>query len=261
MEDLIIKLLHLPPVVSEHGPEVDRLLFFVHILMFALAIGWGTFFVFTLWRFRQRRRSQADPVGVKGHLSSYLEVVVAVVEAVLLLGFAIPIWARSASASNFPAEKDSTMVRIIGRQFNWIARYPGPDGTFGQGDAKFVSNQNPLGLDPADPAGKDDLVVEGSEVWVPVNKPVFARISSLDVIHSFAVKPMRITQDAIPGLSNPVWFKPVKTGVFQITCAQLCGNGHSQMRGLLRVVEPAEFAAWLKSKSKTAGSAAAASYE
>lgn len=261
MEEFIIKVLHLPPLASMHGAQVDWLLFLVHLLMLVLFVGWGLFFAFTIWRFRAKRRAAADPVGVRSHVSSYLEVGVAVIEGVLLIGLAIPIWARGAALGNFPAEADATVVRVIGRQFNWMARYPGPDGVFGKGAPEFVSAQNPLGIDTKDAAGKDDIVVEGGEVVVPVNKPVIVHISSLDVIHSFSVKPMRLTQDAIPGLSSPVWFTPTKTGNFQITCAQLCGNGHSQMRGILRVVEPADYAAYLKGKARPPGAAASASYE
>jgi cytochrome c oxidase subunit 2 len=249
MQDLIVKLLHLPPVASEHGAAVDRLLFYVHVLMVALFIGWGAFFLYTLWRYRQRRQPTADAIGVRGHLSSYLEVGVAGIEALLLIGFAIPIWARGGTAGNFPKESESTVVRIIGRQFNWIARYAGGDGVFGRGDVKLVSQLNPLGIDPADAAGKDDVVVEASEVVVPVGRPVIAHISSLDVIHGFAVKPLRLSQDAIPGLSNPVWFTPTQEGTYLITCSQLCGNGHSSMRGVLRVVSPGAFADYIKGKS------------
>lgn len=259
MENFITKVLHLPPAASEHGPELDRLLFYVHLLMLVLFLGWSCFFLYTLWRYRERKQAQADYHGVRSHLSSYLEGAVAVVEAVLLVAFAIPLWARGASLPNFPPEKDSTVVRVIGRQFNWMARYPGPDGQFGKAAPAFVTAENPLGLDPADPANKDDIVVQNSEIVVPVNKPVIAHISSLDVIHSFAVMSMRVTQDAIPGLSIPVWFTPTKTGNYLITCAQLCGNGHSSMRGILRVVTPADFGAFLKSKSGNATSAV--SYE
>jgi cytochrome c oxidase subunit 2 len=255
MQEFIRQVLHLPPVVSAHGPALDRLLFYVHLLMFALFIGWGAFFLYTLWRYRQRKHPTADPVGVRGHLSSYLEVGVAGVEALLLIGFAIPIWARGASFGNFPKESEATVVRVIGRQFNWIARYAGADGVFGKGDARFVTQQNPLGMDPDDSAGKDDIIIQTSDVTVPVGKPVIAHISSLDVIHGFTVKPLRISQDAIPGLSNPVWFTPTETGNYLITCAQLCGNGHSSMRGLLRVVSPEDYEAFMKAQAPKAGEA------
>lgn len=249
MESFITRVLFMPPSAAEHGAELDALMFYVHVLMFLLFVGWSAFFLYTLWRFNAKRQARADHHGVRSHMSSYLEVGVAIVEGVLLVGFAIPLWARGASLSNYPPEADSTVVRIIGRQFNWIARYPGADGVFGKGDVRFVTQANPLGADPVDPAGKDDILIQTSEVVVPVNKPVIAHISSLDVIHSFAVKTMRVTQDAIPGLSIPVWFTPTHTGNYLITCAQLCGNGHSSMRGVLRVVTPEEYESFLKSQA------------
>lgn len=260
METFITKWLHLPPVVSEHGQNIDDLLFYIHILMVVLFVGWGIFFAYTLYRFSQKRQPKADPVGARTHVSTYLEVVVAVVEAVLLFAVAVPIWARAASANNYPNEKDAVVVRVIGRQFNWLAHYPGKDGQFGKADPKFLSTTNPLGRDLDDPLGKDDIIAEGSEVVLPVNKPAIIHVSSLDVIHSFAVKPLRVTMDAIPGMRLPTWFKPTQKGTYQITCAQLCGSGHSGMRGVVRVVDQEEFEKWLASKSKP-GAANAGSYE
>ncbi|MCP5519095.1 MAG: cytochrome c oxidase subunit II [Verrucomicrobiales bacterium] len=253
METLITKLLHLPPVASEHGQGLDNLMLYVHLLMFALLLGWGAFFLYALWRFRQSRSAKANPEGVRSHVSSYLEVGVAVVEGILLIGFAVPLWARGASFENFPDEKEATVVKVIGRQFNWMAWYPGADGVFGRSAPEFVGDSNPLGVDPDDANGKDDVVVESSDVYAPVGKPVVAHISSLDVIHSFSVKSMRVTQDAIPGLSIPVWFTPTVEGTYQITCAQLCGQGHSSMRGLFHAVTPAEFTSWLGEHTRTSG--------
>lgn len=259
METFATKILHLPPVVSRHGPGLDNLMLYVHVLMFALLVGWSLFFLYTLYRFRATKQPKADHFGVRSHLSNYLEIGVALIEAVLLIGFAVPLWARAASVNKFPSEKEATVIRVIGRQFNWIARYPGPDGVFGKGDPRLVTTENPLGVDPKDPHTKDDILAEGSEIYVPLGKPVIAHITSLDVIHCFAIKPMRVTQDAIPGLSIPVWFDPTALGTFQINCAQLCGNGHSNMRGLFKVVTPEEYAAWLKKKGSA--SSGAASYE
>ena len=259
MENWVTHILNLPPDVAAHGPALDDLLLYVHVLMFVLFLGWSGFFLYTLWRFRQTRRPKADPVGVRSGFSNYLEGGVALVEAVLLIGFAVPLWARGAAVNNFPDEKDATVIRVIGKQFTWTARYPGPDGVFGRAEERLASSENPMGLDPNDPHGKDDILVDNGELYVPVNKPVIAHISSLDVIHCFAVKPMRITQDAIPGLSIPVWFKPVMVGTYQINCAQLCGNGHFSMRGLLHVVSQEDYAAWLKKKS--AAGANTGSYE
>lgn len=256
------KLLGLPDLASKHGADVDALILYVHWLMGLLFAGWLAYFLYALWRFRAKKNPKADYVGATTHASSYIEVAVAFVEGVLLIGFAVPLWAKSVQA--FPAEKDSTVVRVTGRQFNWIVRYPGQDGIFGQQDIKLVSGDNPMGLlakNPAtkaeDPAGADDIVQENSELVVPVDKPVIVHVSSLDVIHSFKLIPLRITQDAIPGMSIPVHFVATHTNTYQINCAQLCGNGHAGMKGVLKVLSQKDYDAWYASK----GAAGPVSFE
>ena len=151
-----------------------------------------------------------------------------VAEAVLLIGVAIPVWARA--VDHFPDAKDSTVIYVMAQQFAWNIRYAGPDGVFGRQDMKFVSSDNVFGVDPSDPNGKDDIQTL-NEIHVPVNKPVIVYVSSKDVIHSFKVVAMRVCQDAIPGLRIPCWFTPTKIGRYQVNCAQLCGGGHSAMTG------------------------------
>jgi cytochrome c oxidase subunit 2 len=171
---------------------------------------------------------------------------VAGIEAALLLFVAIPLWAKQ--VDKFPTEAESTVIQVMAQQFAWNGRYAGPDGTFGKQDAKLVSQSNTFGVDPNDEKGKDDVQVL-NEIHVPVNKPVIAYISSRDVIHSFKVPAMRVTQDAIPGMRIPIWFKPNKEGRYQIYCAQLCGNGHASMAGGFLVVESEDaYNTWMKSK-------------
>ena len=240
------ELLGLPVLASEHGAQVDNLIIYVHWLMIVLFVGWLSYFAYALFRFHRSRNPRADYVGVKNHASSYIEVAVAIVEGVLLIGVAVPLWAK---AVNPPKAEDSTQVQIVGQQFAWNVRYAGKDGVFGKQQMSFVTADNPFGVDPSDPAGKDDLPVL-NEMHVPVNKPVIAHISSKDVIHSFKLIAMRVTQDAIPGMRIPVWFKPVKEGKYQINCAQLCGNSHSQMAAGMLVVESQDaFDKWLASKT------------
>lgn len=251
--ETIYKLLRLPELSSVHGEDVDKLIIYVHYLMAALFVGWTAYFFYALIRFRQKRNPKADYAGVTGHASNWMELAVAAIEIVLLVGFAVPLWARV--VDEFPKEDEAVNVRVTARQFNWMARYGGPDGKFGLQDVKYVSSENPLGLyqrDAAakatDPLGNDDVSVESGEMVIPVGTNVIVSISSLDVIHSFKVTPLRVTQDAIPGLRIPIHFKATKTNTYQITCAQLCGNGHSNMKGILRVVSPEAYDEWLKSK-------------
>jgi cytochrome c oxidase subunit 2 len=240
------KLLGLPVLASEHGQGVDNLLSYIHWLMLVLFVGWLIYFMYALWRFRQKRSPRGDYLGVRNHASSYIEVGVAGIEAVLLLFVAIPLWARQ--VDKFPAETESTVIQVAAQQFAWNIRYAGADRQFGKQDLKLVSQSNTFGVDPSDEKGKDDIQVL-NEIHVPVNKPVIAYVSSRDVIHSFKIPAMRVTQDAVPGMRIPIWFKPSKEGRFQIYCAQLCGNGHASMAGGFLVVESeAAYNKWMASK-------------
>ena len=249
-------VLGLPQLASSNGQAVDDLMVYVHWLMLALFVGWIIYFGYVLFRFNDARSKKADYHGSKSKLPSYVELAIVAIEAVLLLGIAVPLWAKN--VQQFPKPEDSTVIQIVAQQFAWNARYPGLDGKFGHQDMKLVAENNVFGIDPTDPAGKDDVQVF-NEIHVPVNKPVLIYLSSKDVIHSLKLVAMRLTQDAIPGLRIPCTFTPTKIGRYQIECAQLCGNGHAAMAGGFVVVQsPADYAAWLAAKS---GSAAPQSFE
>jgi cytochrome c oxidase subunit 2 len=253
------KLLHLPVLASKNGKAVDELIIYIHWLMILLFIGWFAYFVYCLWRFRVARNPKADHVGARSHASTYIELVVAGVEAVLLVAFAIPMWSRASDVTKIPNAKDATQIQIVAQQFGWNARYAGKDGEFGKQSMTLVKDDNLFGVDPADPKGKDDAVVY-NDLHVPIGKPVIAYISSKDVIHSFKIIAMRVTQDAIPGMRIPTWFEPTVEGRYQINCAQLCGAGHYSMSGGFVTVESQEkYDQWLESKSKSGG--ASASFE
>ena len=245
------KLLGLPVTASENGVGTDRLIVYIHYLMFALFVGWLIYYLFSLWRFSAARNPKANYQGVTSHASNYLEITVAGIEAILLIFVAIPLWARH--VDKFPEAKDSTVVQVVAQQFAWNFRYAGADGELGRQDMKLVSADNTFGVDPTDEAGKDDIVTL-NELHVPVGKPVICYISSKDVIHSFRLITMRVTQDAIPGMRIPIHFLPKETGVSQIYCAQLCGNGHAAMNGGRLVVDtPEDYAKWYAAKARAAG--------
>lgn len=251
---LINEMIGLPANASEHGYQIDQFIEFSHWFMGALFVGWSAFFVYVLIRFRKGRNPVADHEGVKSGISTHLEFAVVLIEAVLLLGFAIPLWARR--VNQFPENKDALIVHAIGQQFSWNFHLPGPDGQFGRRKIELLSNTNAVGLDPSDPAAKDDIVTLG-ELHVPIDRPVIIELSSKDVIHNFCLPHMRIAQDAIPGQIIPMWFKPIKAGNFEVVCGQLCGLGHYSMKGMLVVDSPADYQAWLKERAELAGSQAA----
>ena len=248
MIDSFGKWLRLPMDASAHGQNIDFLIVFTHWMMFALFIGWGIFFVFVLIRFRKSKNPKANYKGVKSHASSYLEVAIAIIEAILLIGFSIPLWSERVNA--FPPEENSTVVRVTGEQFAWNIHYPGADGKFGNTDVQKIDVQsNPVGLDYNDPAAKDDVVTV-NQLHLPVDKPVIIHLSSKDVIHSFGVPLLRVKQDAVPGMSIPLWFEPKKEGQFEIVCSQLCGLGHYRMRGYIHVESEENYRTWLQNQAK-----------
>jgi cytochrome c oxidase subunit II len=248
MMDFCSRLLGLPVLAGENGRTVDDLIIYVHWMMAALFVGWFIYFVYALWRFNARRHPKADHEGVRSHASSYIELGVIVAELVLLIGFAIPMWSKAADVTKIPDAQDATQIQVVGQQFAWNARYAGKDGKFGQQDMRQVTDTNLFGVLPDDPNGKDDVQVL-NEMHVPIGKPVICYVGSKDVIHSFKVIALRVTQDAIPGMRIPCWFKATKEGRYQINCAQLCGNGHSSMAAGFLVVESQEaYDKWLASK-------------
>jgi cytochrome c oxidase subunit 2 len=260
---MLNRLFYIPEVASEHGGRMDQVNDIVHVLMLLLFIGWSAFFVYTLWRFRRGRNPRADASGVRSHSSTYVEVGVAVVEAVLLVGFSIPLWAER--VAEFPEEQDSIVVRVIGEQFAWNMHYPGTDGVFGKTALDLINLEtNPIGLDRKDPAGKDDITTV-NQLHLPVDRPAIIRLSTKDVIHSFSLPHMRSKQDAIPGITIPLWFTPTVTTdemreklddeefVYEIACAQLCGLGHYRMRGFLTVHTQEGYDAWLAEEASYLG--------
>ena len=243
---ILTELIGMPPNASEHGSQIEHIIEFAHWFMAALFVGGSAFFVYVLLRFRKSRHPVADHEGVKNAISTHLEFAVVLIEAVMLIGFAIPLWAKR--VNQFPADKDAIIVHAVGQQFAWNFHLPGPDGVFGRRDVLFVTNSNPLGRDPSDPAGKDDIEATG-ELHVLKDRPVIIELSSKDVIHNFALPHMRMAQDATPGQLVPMWFKPIKTGEYEIVCGQLCGLGHYSMKGQLVVDEPAAYQDWLKEQA------------
>lgn len=247
----------MPIDASGHGAALDHMTALVHWLMAILFVGWGLYFVYALFRFRAGRNPKASYSGAQSHTSTWIEIVVVVVEVVLLVGFSIPAWARWVTPHD--ESEDTVQVRVVGEQFAWNVQYPGADGVFGTYKAELVdAASNPLGLDSADPFSRDDIL-SLNHLHLPVDRPVTIRLTTKDVIHSFYLPVMRVKQDAIPGMEIPVHFTPKmvtpqearfpacaagKT-CWEIGCAQLCGLGHYRMRGFLTVHTAEGFEDWM----------------
>lgn len=244
------KFLGIPDNYSAHGGQVDHLIDVVHWLMIALFVGWTLFFLFCLFRFRQSVSPKASYTGVKNHISSHLEVGIVILEAVLLLGFAFPLWKDRTDTWETVQERDPVRVRVIGWQFGWTYHYPGEDGVFGRVDPRLMTSNSDPGIDLDDPNALDDFTT--SVLKIPVGRPSILNIGSNDVIHNYAIIPMRIQQDAIPGREIPMWFTPNKKLETSVVCGQLCGEGHANMAGQMEVIADNTYREWAAGESASA---------
>jgi len=157
-----------------------------------------------------------------------------------------------------PAPAEAAVVEIIGKQFNWIIRYPGKDGALGKRDFRMINDaNNVLGLDWNDKKNMDDIIAQNGELHMVVNKPIKLIIGSRDVIHDVGLPHFRIKMDAVPGIVTTLWFTPSVTSaemkkitknpdfVYEIACDQMCGKGHYSMRGTIIVETQEEYDAWM----------------
>ena len=255
----ILRDLGLPISISSSGPAIDETIVLMHWLMLFLFIGWGTFFIVSLIKFRKSKSPQADYVGVKSHMSTVFEVAVALIEIILLIGFSFPIWANR--VNDVPtSNQDIIHVRVVAQQYAWNIHYPGPDGLFGNLKSELVDEvSNPIGLDRSSFGASDDFFTI-NQFHIPVNKKIRIDLSTKDVIHSFKLPELRVGQDAIPGMTIPIHFEATKTSEqflkqmvgtpregkgLEIACAQLCGLGHYRMKGYLTVETEDEYNDWL----------------
>ena len=253
----------LPVGISSVSGRIDEIIVIVHYLMLVLFVGWGIFFIVSLIKFRSSKNKKANYKGVESHYSSVLEAAVAVIEIVILFGFAFPIWAER--VNSVPDARDAETIRVIAQQYAWNMHYPGPDGKFGDTRVDLVDEQdNPIGLDRNSEFAEDDFTTI-NQLHIPVNTKIRIDLSSKDVIHNFKLPELRVSQDAIPGMNIPVHFEATMTSKeflettigtkregkgLEISCAQLCGLGHYRMKGFMTIHDDEGYQEWLDEQAE-----------
>ena len=238
----VAKVWWFPPSITAEGHEFDaqfaRTLLITGIVFIAAQLG----LALAVFRFRERGK----PVHYfEGH--NGMEILWTLATLVLFVGLGLYAEKAWASVHFIGAEPGALPIEVTAQQFAWNFRYAGPDGVFGRTKPELVSAStgNPVGIDPTDPFGKDDVVSPG-ELAVPAGREVDLTLKSLDVTHSFFVRELRFKQDVMPGMENRLHFTASKVGRYEIPCSQLCGLGHYQMRSFLEVMSDEDFAKWLK---------------
>jgi cytochrome c oxidase subunit 2 len=189
-----------------------------------------------------------------------LELIWTTIPAIAMASL-VAVGLRNWVAITSEAPKDAAVVEIVGKQFNWLVRYPGKDNALGKRDFRKINDaNNVLGLDWNDKSNMDDIIAENGELHIVVNKPVKLIIGSRDVIHDVGLAHFRMKMDAVPGIVTTIWFTPKYTTkqmkemtgnpnfVYEISCDQMCGKGHYAMRGTVIVETEAEHNAWLRAQ-------------
>lgn len=202
----------------------------------------NVFLAYCIWKFRKKPGHKAvyEPENTK--LEAWLSIFTTV-GVVAMLAPGLFVWAT------FVTPPDNALeYEVLGQQWQWQFRYPGADGILGTADTGFVSESNPFGVNPEDPNGMDDVVVNDPDMHLAVNQPVKALLRSNDVLHNYTVPQFRVKMDLVPGLVSYLWFDPTKEGTYDIMCEELCGIGHFVMRGSVTVESQAAFDSWLASQ-------------
>ena len=233
------------PIASNWGAMDDTisLTFWVTGFVFVIV---NLFMAYCVVRYRRQegRRAAYEPENKK--LEWWLIGLTAVgIAAMLAPGLSV--WAKFVEVPN-----DAAVLEVVGKQWNFSYRFPGNDGKLGTVDAKHISDKNPFGINPDDPNGQDDVLIPGSELHLPVGKPVKLLLCSIDVLHNFTVPQFRAKMDMVPGMVTYIWLTPTRTGKFDILCNELCGVGHFVMRGKVVVEEEQAYKTWLSGHSTVA---------
>jgi cytochrome c oxidase subunit II len=238
------KIWWFPAAITDTGHEIDRQFTRTFIITGIVFVGAQIGLAIAVFRSRDRGQKVTYFEG-----NNTMEIVWTIATVILFVGLGL--YARSAWAEvHFQGAAPGALpIEVDAQQFTWNFRYAGPDGKFGRTKPELISAStgNPVGLDPTDPASKDDIV--SPVIAVPAGREIELIIRSQDVTHSFYVRELRLKQDAVPGMEIHMHFTADVPGQYEIACAELCGLGHYQMHSYFTVMSEADFQKWLKEQA------------
>lgn len=234
-----------PSPISIAGLQYDSQFSFTLLVCGFIFVAAHLVLAFLIFRYRRVGR-----VALYTHGSRKAELIWTGATILLFTGLALSgtrIWA---GVHFKPPTPNAEVIEVYAHQFAWSFRYPGADGKFGRTEIGLINDaaQNPMGLDERDPASRDDIV--SASLKVPAGKEITLLLHARDVIHDFFVRELRLKQDVVPGMEIPYRFRAEKAGIYEIACSELCGLGHSQMRGVMEVMPPDEFERWKQAHAR-----------
>lgn len=239
------------PLASVHGEWTDNLFWTTMIIIGVVFVITQILLFFYSYKYQHKDNKRAYYYPHNNKLEIVWTMIPAVVMALLVFG-GWKTWTKITSA----APEDAVVIEIMGKQFNWMVRYPGPDGKLGLAKTTLIDATNEFGVDFSDVNAQDDII-NPLQIHVPKGKPVLLKIRSRDVIHSVFMPHFRLKMDAVPGMPTKFWFVPSKTTYemqnetgnpefkYELACTEVCGRGHFAMRYVIIVDEPEDYEAWL----------------
>ncbi len=229
------------PIASNWG-MIDTTVDITFVVTGIVFVAVNLFLAYAIIRFRHKEGARAKYEPENKKLEVWLTVITTIgVAAMLAPGLFV-------YGNIVTVPEGATEIEAVGQQWKWTFRLPGEDGDFGKTDNRLISVDNPFGINPDDPNGHDDILVDDAIVHIPLGEPVLFWLRSKDVLHNFTVAQFRVKMDLVPGMESYMWLEPTKVGEYEILCEELCGIAHHAMRGRVVVDEPGDYAAWVDSQ-------------
>jgi cytochrome c oxidase subunit 2 len=244
----------LPIAASKHGVLTDAYLYqnfaligVVFIITQILLFGYG-------YKYRHRKNNKAYFYPDNHRLEFWWTVIPGIV-LIGLIVYGLKLWNEITA----PAPKNSMLVEIYGKQFDWTARYAGADNKLGNSFFRWITDENQLGVDEKDPASKDDKIAK--ELHIPVNTPIEFKIHSRDVIHSVYLPHLRSQMNAVPGMTTEIAVTPTITTAemkkitnnpkfdYVLLCNKICGTAHYNMNMKVVIDTQEDFKKWYRDQS------------
>lgn len=272
----------LPIAASVHGAETDWLFNFNMVIITVVAMLTNFFLFFFAFKYYKGKKNETATFFPESHKLELIWTVVPGIALTIIIFLGIKAWTNITT----PAQGESVVVELYAKQFDWTARYAGEDNKLGRRLFRHINDTNPMGLDPDDPYGKDDIVVR-NEFHIPKGKQIDFKLASRDVIHSAYMPHFRAQMNCVPGMTTSLHYIPTITTEemrknpeviqnvkeinellsekgeepyefnYLLLCNKICGNSHYNMQMNIIVDEEEQFEAWI-SKQKTVGESMAA---
>ena len=226
--------------VASNWGNIDDTIILTFWVTGAVFIAVCLFMAYCVWRFeyKENRKAEYKPENAK---LEWALTIFTTLGVIALLAPGLIVWNKYVTVPD-----EAVDIEVMAQQWFWNYRLPGKDGVLGTTDIRNITDENPFGLNLDDLTGYDDILIQAEDLHILNNQPVKINLRSIDVLHDFYVPQFRAKMDMVPGVVTYYWFTPIKTGNFEILCAEYCGTGHYAMRGRVQVDEETEYQQWLE---------------